>query len=590
MPTGTGTGNARPPGLVPLVRERLRPHRASLAVLVAVQAVQALAMLLLPTLYADVIDHGVLTHDSGRVLRYGGLMLAVTLVQAGCAAAAVHLGARLAMSVGHGLRGDVFAQTQRFSGREMARFGPASLLTRTTNDVQQVQMLVFTALTLSLAAPLTGLGGIALAFAQDVPLALVLVVDIPLLVAVIGFVISRMVPHTRAMRRRLDTVNRVLREQITGIRVVRAFVREAHERRRFAAANAELTASAVRAGRIQVFFGATATLISTLASVVVVAFGGPRIAEGHLELGSLIAFLNYLALVLASVMVAMTVFMMAPGAKASAERIGEVLATEPAVADPADPAPAPEGPGDLDLSGVTFRYPGAEEPVLHGIGLTARPGQVTAIVGSTGSGKTTLVHLAARLLDPDAGTVALDGTCVRHLRRADLASAVGLVPQKAYLFSGTIASNLRYGDPEAADEALWHALGVAQARDFVAALPDGLDTAVGQGGSTVSGGQRQRLALARALVAKPRVYLFDDCFSALDTATEAALRAALAEEIGHATRVEVSQRVAAFRDADRIVVLDSGRVEATGTHRELLTACPTYAEIVTSQVTAQEAV
>ncbi|MDJ1134473.1 ABC transporter ATP-binding protein [Streptomyces iconiensis] len=586
----TGTRNARPPALVPLLRGPLGAHRAGLAALVAVQAAQSLALLLLPTLYADVIDHGVLTRDTGRVLRQGGLMLAVTLVQIGSAAAAVHLGARIAMSVGHGLRAQVFARVQRFSGREMARFGPASLLTRTTNDVQQVQMLVFTALTLSLAAPLTGLGGIVLALAQDVPLSLVLIVDIPLLVAVIGFVISRMVPHTRAMRQRLDSVNRVLREQITGARVVRAFVREAHERRRFAEANTGLAAAAVRAGRLQVFFGATATLISTLASVVVVAFAGPRIAEGNLELGSLIAFLNYLALVLASVMVAMTVFMMAPGAKVSAARIGEVLGTEPAVAEPADPAPAPTGPGQLDAGGVTFRYPGAEEPVLHGVDLIARPGQVTAVVGSTGSGKTTLVHLMARLLDADSGTVTLDGTDVRAMRRSDLAAAVGLVPQRAYLFSGTIASNLRYGDPEADDDELWHALGVAQARDFVAALPDGLDTAVGQGGGTVSGGQRQRLALARALVAKPRCYLFDDSFSALDTATEAALRAALDEEIGHTTRLVVSQRVAAVQDADRIAVLDSGRIEATGTHAELLAASPVYAEIVTSQLTSPEAV
>jgi ATP-binding cassette subfamily B multidrug efflux pump len=548
-----------------------------------------LATLLLPTLYARVIDRGVLADDIGYVISRGGVMLALTVLQVGCAAGAVRLSAGIAMDVGNRVRADVFAQVGRFCGLDVARFGVASLLTRTTSDAQQVQMLVFTALAVSFPAPLIGIGGVVLAFGQSASLSAVLAVELPILVAVIGFVISRMIPHATATQHRIDQINKVMREQIIGNRVIRAFVRAPHEQRRFSDAVGELTAVAVRTGRLQVFFGATAILISTLASVVVIAVGGPRVTAGELDPGTLIAVLSYLALALNAVMVAMGVFIMLPAVRASAVRIVEVLTTTPSIVDPAAPAPRPSGPGQLELSGVTFRYAGAEAPAVRDVGLVARPGEVTAIVGSTGSGKTTLVNLVVRLLDAQAGNVAIDDTDVRRLHRRDLVDLVGLVPQQPYLFSGTVAANLRYGDPQATDDALWHALEVAQARDFVAAMPGGLQAPVGQGGSALSGGQRQRLAIARVLVAKPRIYLFDDAFSALDAATEAALRRALATEIGRATRLVVSQQVSTVHDADRIIVLESGRVEAAGTHQELLTASSTYAELVSSQLSSWEA-
>jgi ATP-binding cassette subfamily B multidrug efflux pump len=575
--------------LIPLLRERLRPYRTTIGLVLVLQLVQALSLLYLPTLNADIVDNGVLAGDAAYILGRGGVMLAATVVQMCCAAAAVYLGARVAMDLGRDLRGEVFARVQRFSAKELSHFGAPSLLTRTTNDVQQVQQLVFITLILAVTAPFMGLGGIALALAQDVPSSVVLLVAIPVLVAAIGQVIRRMIPPSRAMQDRIDAVNQVMREQITGIRVIRAFVRDQHEQRRFAAANAGLTAIAVRVGRLQAYFGATAGLVSNLAAVAVVAFGANRIVDGSMQLGSQIAFLNYLAQILIAVMMAMSVFMLAPRARVSAGRIREVLDTEPGIVEPAAPTALVAGRGDLDVRGVSFSYPGAEEPVLHGVDLIARPGQITAVVGSTGSGKTTLINLVARLLEVGSGSVYIDGVDVRELDRRTLAAAVGLVPQRGYLFSGTIAQNLRYGDPDADDDELWRALEVAQAREFVTAMPRGLETVIGQGGSTVSGGQRQRLAIARALVAKPRIYLFDDAFSALDSATDAALRAALAAEIGHAAQVIVAQRVSTIRTADRIVVLDTGRVEAVGTHEELLAASPTYAEIVHTQLTPQEA-
>ncbi|MGC4938575.1 ABC transporter ATP-binding protein [Kribbella sp. DT2] len=557
-----------------------------IGILGVVHTVQVLATLLIPTLYADVIDHGVLVDDIGHVISGGGLMLALTVLQVCCAAWAVRLSAGIAMNLGNQVRTDVFAQVQRFSGLDVARFGVASLLTRTTNDVQLIQMLVFTALAISFPAPLIGIGGVALALGQSVSLSAVLAVELPILVAVIGFVIGRMIPHATATQRHVDRVNKVMREQIIGTRVIRAFVRTTHEQRRFADAVQELTAAGVRTGRLQVFFGATAILISTLAAVVVIGIGGPRVAAGQLEPGTLIAVLSYLALALNAVMVAMGVFIMLPAARASAVRIGEVLTTTPSIIDPVAPDPSPSGPGQLELSGVSFGYPGAEEPAVRDVDLVARPGRLTAVVGSTGSGKTTLVKLIARLLDTEAGTLSIDGTDVHRMRRSDLVRLVGLVPQQPFLFSGTVAFNLRYGNPDATDDELWHSLEVAQARDFVEAMPGGLDAAVGQGGCSVSGGQRQRLAIARVLVAKPRIYLFDDAFSALDAATEAALRQALTTEIGHATQVDVSQQVSTVHDADHIIVLSSGRVEAAGTHQELLAASSTYAELVSSQLSS----
>ncbi|MDA2803267.1 ABC transporter ATP-binding protein [Nocardiopsis suaedae] len=594
MPNRSRT--ASPPTLVPLLRGRLRPYAPQIALLLALQLVQALGMLLLPALNADIVDHGVVRGDTGYILRQGGLMLAATLVQATAAAAAVYLGAKTSMGLGRDLRSALFGRVQGFSAEEFGRFGAPSLITRTTNDVQQIQMLIFVLLTLLVTAPLMGFGGIAMALRQDTALTGVLVVAIPVLVAAVSLVIAAMTGPSQLMQGRIDEVNRVLREQITGIRVIRAFVRERGEHERFGAANTALTGVAQRLGRLQAYFGASAITVSSLASVAVVALGGPRIVDDDMQAGALIAFLNYLAQILIAVMMAMSVFVLAPRARVAAGRIKEVLDTEPATigAAPRDAAPAPSPqadgpPGRLDLSGVVFSYPGAEHPVLHGVDLSVRPGETTAVIGSTGAGKTTLVKLVARLLTPDEGSVRIDGTDVRDLDRGALARTIGLVPQRAHLFSGTIASNLRYGDPDADTGRLWQALEIAQAADFVRGLPDGPDSVIGQGGTTVSGGQRQRLAIARALVARPRIYVFDDAFSALDTATDAAVRSALDEHLGDAARLVVAQRVSTIRSADRIVVLDAGRVEAVGTHDELVAASATYAEIVDSQLVPEEA-
>ncbi|MDT8909759.1 ABC transporter ATP-binding protein [Amycolatopsis sp. PS_44_ISF1] len=578
-----------PASLVSLLRPRLRPYRRPLAAIAGFQLVQAAALLYLPTLNADVVDRGVLTGDVGYILGHGGIMLAATLVQIGCAGGAVLLGARVAMGLGADLRTALFDRVSGFSAREMSRFGASSLLTRSTNDVQQVQLLLFTALAMLLTAPFVGTGGVVLAVRQDAPSSLALLVAVPVGVVTIGLLIRQMVPASRLLQRFVDAVNRVMREQITGIRVIRAFVRDENERKRFADANTDLMGVGVRLGRVQAFFGATSLLISNLASVAVLAIGGHRVVGGELQLGALIAFLTYLTLTLGAVTQGLSVFMMAPRAKVSAGRITEVLDTEPGIAEPAVPVGVAAWRGNLELDGVTFGYPGAERPVLRGVSLTARPGRTTAIIGSTGSGKTTLITVLARLLEVDEGAVRIDGVDVRDVARGDLSRQIGLVPQRAYLFAGTIADNLRYGDPDADEARLWHALEIAQAAEFVRALPDGLDTAIGQGGSTVSGGQRQRLAIARVLLARPRIYLFDDAFSALDNATEAALRTALAREIGDATVVVVAQRVSTIRTAETIVVLEAGLVEATGTHEELLATSTTYAQIVDSQLTVGEA-
>ncbi|MEV7279788.1 ABC transporter ATP-binding protein [Streptomyces sp. NPDC093111] len=571
--------------LIRLVAARLGPHRPLLALLVLLQLVQVLASLTLPTLNAGVIDQGVLRGDTARVLSGGGLMLAVTVLQGAAAAAATYAGARIAMGVARDLRSAAFRRVQDFSARETGRFGTASLITRTTNDVQQIQTFAVLLLTMLVPAPLLCVGGLAMALDQDAPLFLVLLLYVPLMTGAVGAVVLRMRPLFRGMQRRVDHVNRLLREQITGIRVVRAFVRDRHEQRRFAAANAELRDVGLRAGRLQAVMFPIVLVVWELATVGIVLVGAHRLDSGALQPGALIAFLGYLLQISMSVMMVLFLLMHMPRAEVSAERVRELLDTTPSVTPPADPRTPAGDPGRLDFAGVGFRYPGAEEPVLTDIALSARPGRTTAVIGSTGSGKSTLLGLVPRLYDTTGGRVTLGGTDVRDLDPALLARTVGFVPQKPYLFSGTVASNLRYGKPDATDEELWHALEVAQAADFVKKLEAGLDAPVTQGGGNLSGGQRQRLAIARVLVARPRIYLFDDSFSALDNATDARLRAALAEETAGATVVIVAQRVSTIRDADRIVVLDHGRVVGSGAHPELLAHNPTYQEIVRSQLT-----
>ncbi|MEE4424839.1 MULTISPECIES: ABC transporter ATP-binding protein [Streptomyces] len=575
--------------LVRLARAHLRPHRRSMTLIVLLQLIQTLATLYLPTLNADIIDNGVVQGDTGYIFRTGGFMIAVTLLQIVCAIGAVYFGARTAMALGRDIRAAVFDRVQSFSAREVGTFGAPSLITRTTNDVQQVQMLVLMTFTMMVSAPIMCVGGVVMALNQDVPLSGLLLVIVPVLGILVSLIVRRMRPLFRGVQERIDTVNRVLREQITGIRVIRAFVRDRHERERFAGANTGLYDVSLRAGRLMSMMFPLVMLIVNLSSVAVVWFGGLRIDSGGMQIGALTAFLSYLMYILMSIMMATFMVMMLPRAEVCAERIQEVLATDSSVVPPQDPVTTLRRRGELELRNVEFRFPGAEQPVLKDISLTARPGETTAVIGSTGSGKSTLLGLVPRLFDATGGAVLVDGEDVRGLDPETLAGAIGLVPQKPYLFSGTVASNLRYGNPDATDDELWQALETAQARDFVERMEGGLDAPVAQGGSNVSGGQRQRLAIARALVRRPEIYLFDDSFSALDYATDAALRAALSRETDRATVVIVAQRVATIRGADRIVVLDEGRIVGTGTHTELMADNETYREIVLSQLTEQEA-
>ncbi|MFI7610486.1 ABC transporter ATP-binding protein [Nonomuraea terrae] len=575
--------------LLRLLRGQLRPYGKEITLVVLFQFVQTLATLYLPTLNADIIDHGVVTGDTGYIVRVGLVMLGVTLVQIICSVVAVYYGARTSMALGSDLRAAIFHRVQDFSAQEVNKFGAPSLITRTTNDVQQIQLLVLMTFTLMVAAPIMCVGGIVLALRQDAALSSLLLVVLPVMIVIVGAIVMRMRPHFRTMQERIDRINQVLREQITGIRVIRAFVRDRHERERFAVANEQLTDVSLKVGRLMALMFPTVMLVVNVSSVAVVWFGGHRIADGAMEVGALTAVISYLMQILMSVMMAMFMFMMIPRAEVCAERIREVLDTEPTVILPVKPVTPERRIGELELRSVGFRYPGAEEPVLSDVTFTARPGRTTAIIGSTGSGKTTLLNLIPRLFDATAGEVLVDGVDVRELDPGVLSRAVGLVPQQPYLFSGTVASNLRYGRPDATDDELWRALEIAQAREFVEAMPGGLEEPISQGGTNVSGGQRQRLAIARALVHRPEIYLFDDSFSALDYATDARLRAALAEDIADATIVIVAQRVNTIRDADRILVLDEGRVVGSGTHAELMTTCPTYREIVLSQLTEQEA-
>ena len=578
-----------------LLVEYLRPHRPLLVAVVVFQLAQSIASLYLPTLNADIIDQGVARGDTGYIMSTGSVMLLITLAQIACAVVAVYFGAKAAMGLGRDLRSAIFERVGEFSEQEVTRFGAPSLITRSTNDVQQVQQLVLMSATLMVAAPMLSIGGVIMAIRQDAQLSWLIAVCVPVLLIAVGLIVTRMVPLFRKMQARIDTVNRVLREQLTGIRVVRAFVREDMETARFARANTDVTDVALRAGRLMALMFPVVMLVLNVSSVAVIWFGSFRIEDGSMQVGTLIAFLSYLMQILMSVMMATFMAVMIPRASVSADRIGEVLGTSSSVLPPENPVTSAamagrQRRGELEMRDVGFAYPGADQPVLSGISFTACAGQTTAIIGSTGSGKTTLVNLMPRLFDVTSGAVLIDGVDIRDLDPDLLWGHIGLVPQRPYLFSGTVRSNLLYGNPDATEDELWDSLEIAQARDFVEQMEEGLDAPISQGGTNVSGGQRQRLAIARALVKRPELYIFDDSFSSLDTGTDARLRQALKRSTAGATMVIIAQRVSSIVDADQILVLDDGRIVAQGTHHELLESSGTYREIVSSQLAAEETV
>ena len=575
--------------LIRLIREHLRPYQRQLAVIVSLQFVGTVVMLYLPKINADIIDNGVINGDTGYIVRHGGLMLAVSMLQIVCSIAAVWFSARTAMAFGRDVRAALFHRVGSFSAREVQHFGAPSLITRETNDVQQVQMLVLMGGTLMVASPIMMIGGIVMAVHVNAGLSWLVVLVVPVLASSIGFIVTRMVPSFRLMQERVDEVNRLLREQITGVRVVRAFVRERHETERFAGANEDLTDVSIRAGRWLAGMFPTVMLVANLASVAVLWFGGHRVENGQMQVGELTAYLSYLMQIVMSVMMATFMMMMIPRSAVCADRIIEVLDTDSSVVPPTDPVSDVHERGTIRFEDVEFTHPGADVPVVRGVSLEAAPGQTVAIIGSTGAGKTTMLNLIPRLFDVTAGRVLVGGVDVRRLDQDLLWSRLGLVPQKAFLFTGTVASNLRYGKPDATDEEMWEALEIAQARDFVEALPEGLESRIAQGGSNLSGGQRQRLAIARAVIRRPEIYLFDDSFSALDLATDARLRAALGPVTRDATVLIVAQRVSTIREADQILVVEDGEIIGRGTHSSLLESCTTYQEIVASQLSAEEA-
>ncbi|HTX70044.1 MAG TPA: ABC transporter ATP-binding protein [Thermoleophilia bacterium] len=571
--------------MIRLLRTGLRPYLWSVVILVFLVLTQVIAQLYLPTLNADIVNKGVQTGDTTYILQTGAVMLGVTLIYVVAAIAAVYLGSRTSMGLGRDTRSALFRRVQTFSQAEINKFGPPSLITRTTNDVQQVQMVTLMMLNVVLQAPMMAIGGVIMALRLDVPLSAVILVAIPIMGVFIGLVIRKAMPLFMSMQKKIDRINQVTREFLSGVRVIRAFDRTEYEHERFDVANQDLTNTTLATGRLFAMVFPAVTLILNFTTIAIMWFGGKQIANGTMPVGDLMAFIQYVFQILFSVLMATFMFVMVPRAAVSAGRIMEVLDTEPTIVDPVAPVADVPQAGTVEFRDVEFRYPGAEEPVLSGISFTARPGETTAVVGSTGSGKTTLISLIPRFYEVTGGAVLVDGVDVRDLAQQDLWRRIGLVPQRSFLFSGTVADNLRYGDEEAAAEEMWHYLEVAQGREFVDEMSEGLETHVAQGGASVSGGQRQRLAIARALTKKARIQIYDDSFSALDFTTDAKLRAALRKHTADATVIIVAQRVGTIMHADQIIVLDDdGTIAGKGTHDELLGTSETYREIVTSQL------
>ena len=570
--------------LIHLLRTYLRPYAREVVVVVVLVLVQSIANLYLPNLNADIINNGVVKGDIPYIWRTGGLMLGITVALGIIAVGAIYWASIASMGVGRDLRSAVFRRVQTFSAREMNHLGTPSLITRNTNDVQQIQIFLQVALTMMVGAPIMAVGGVIMALREDVNLSALLIVVVPVLAAIVGFMLVRAVPLFRSMQVKIDKINQVLREQIMGVRVIRAFIRNGYEQQRFETANADLTSTALRVNRLFVLAFPALMGVMNLTTVAVLWFGAGLINNGSMPIGNLTAFLMYILQILMSVMMAVAMVILVPRAEASAARINEVITTEPSIHDPAHPVEPARVTGRVEFDQVTFGYPGGEQPVLRDLTFQLRPGETTAVIGGTGSGKTTLLNLITRLYDVSAGRLLVDGVDVREMSLERLWGLIGLVPQRAYLFSGTVADNLRFGNEHATDEDLQHALEVAQASDFVTEMPGGLDAPIDQGGTNVSGGQRQRLAIARAVVKRPAIYLFDDCFSALDAGTDARLRGALRSETQDASVLIVAQRVSTIMHADRIIVLDDGRVVGIGAHSDLMASCEPYREIVESQL------